>query len=162
MTPTPITRDTAQARLRQSRKALLGSIAGLTEIELQKLRSTPEWSALDILRHLWVWNELCGRCLSDWLGSRDWIITFYDQDEFNIEMVAARAGADLPTILAGIEAAYGFYADILANCADAQLEERAAAPWGQELTRLEMINAELGHDLEHIGQIVAAREAALC
>jgi hypothetical protein len=42
MTPTPITRDTVQARLRQSREALSGSIAGLTEAELQNLRVTPE------------------------------------------------------------------------------------------------------------------------
>jgi hypothetical protein len=162
MTPTPITRDTVQARLGQSRETLLGSIAGLTETELQNLRVTPEWSALDILRHLWIWNELCVRCLVDWLGSRDWVITFYNQDQFNVEMVAARADANLAAVLGGIDAAYDYYADVLANCGAAQLDERAAAPWGQELTRLGMIDAELAHDLEHIGQIVVAREATLC
>jgi hypothetical protein len=162
MTPTPITRDTVQARLRQSREALSGSIAGLTEAELQNLRVTPEWSALDILRHLWIWNELCVRCLGDWLGSRDWVITFYDQDEFNVEMVAARANADLASALGGIDVAYRYYTDVLTNCSETQLEEQAAAPWGQELSQLGLIDAEMVHDLGHIGQIVAAREAALC
>lgn len=162
MMPTPITRETVQARLRQSREAVSGSIARLTEAEIQNLRVTPEWSALDILRHVWVWNELCARCLRDWLGGRDWVITFYEQDQFNVEMVAARAGADLAMVLGGIDVAYDYYADVLADYSQAQLDEQAAAPWGQELSRLGLIDAELAHDLGHIGQIVATREAALC
>src|SRR5690242_13847374 len=101
-----LTREIVQARMQANEKGLRDSIAGLTEDELVAIQVTPEWNANDILRHIWVWGELCARCLADWHGGRDWILTFASEDIFNIEMVAARAHANLATILGGIDTAY--------------------------------------------------------
>jgi hypothetical protein len=157
MADTTLTRAIVQAQLDAAGKTLHESIAGLSEAELEAIQVTPEWSALDILRHIWVWGEISGRCLDDWHGSRDWILTFGGEDTFNVEMVAARAGAGLAIVLGGVVAAYQRYAATLTGCDEAQLAERAAAPWGDLVSRLELISIELEHDLEHIGQLVQAR-----
>lgn len=152
-TPPDITRTTTGDRLETARSALQTVLAGVDEATLNVCMATQEWTALDILRHIWVWNELCARCLEDWLGSRDWIISFAGEDQFNLEMVAARAGTTLEQIVAGIEQAYHAYTTVLAGCSDAELAEQAAAPWGRPLTRTELIWFELEHDLMHIEQL---------
>ena len=128
-----------------------------SEAELQAIRVTPAWSALDVLRHIWVWDELTARCLVDWHGPRDWMLTFANEDVFNVEMVAARSSTSLATVLEGIDAAHQSYAAALDRCSDAELEEPDAAPWGQQMSRLTMIYEILAHDLEHIGQLAARR-----
>src|SRR5690242_1344047 len=113
MTNTTLTREVVQERLRASQTGLRESIAGRSEAELQATRITPAWSALDILRHIWVWNELTARCLVDWHGPRDWILTFANEDVFNIEMVSARSTTRLATVLDGISVAHQAYAATL-------------------------------------------------
>lgn len=152
-TQPPVTRDTARARLISARATLDTLLTAVSEAALARRQATHEWTALDLLRHIWVWNELCARCLDDWLGSRDWIITFADEDQFNLEMVAARANTSLKQIMAGLQGAYARYDQALDECSDAQLAERAPAPWGQRLSRAELIWFELGHDLTHMGQL---------
>jgi hypothetical protein len=157
MAEATLTRDIVQTWVQANEKRLRDNIEGLSELELTAIQVTPEWNAVDILRHIWVWGELCSRCLADWHGGRDWILTFASEDIFNMEMVAARAHANLATILDGIDSAYQCYADTIASCSDSELGERDAAPWGQQMTRLEMIASNLGHDREHIDQLEAAR-----
>lgn len=154
--PPVITRATTVDRLTTTRTILHTIIADLDHPQLERQYATEEWTLLDLLRHIWVWNELCTRTLSDWHGNRDWVLTFGAEDQFNVEMVAARAHASFEQVLAGIEQAYRFYDTILAECNDAELAERAAAPWGQELSRVELIWFELGHDLSHLDQLKAA------
>jgi hypothetical protein len=157
MTDTTLTREIVQDRLNAVREKLLASIAGRSEAELQAIRVTPAWSALDVLRHTWVWNELTARSLADWHGPRDWMLTFANEDVFNIEMVAARSSAGLVTVLAAIDSAHQRYAATLDRCSDAELDEPDAAPWGQQMSRLAMIYDILAHDLEHIAQLASAR-----
>lgn len=148
-----ITRAGVQAQLATVRAALAASIAGYSEEHLAHMPVTPEWTGLDILRHIEVWAELASRCLNDWLGSRDWILTFASEDIFNQEMVALRATWPMTEVLAAIYAAYDNYAVTLATCSEADLAEEAAAPWGEPLSRLWLIAAALGHDTLHIGQL---------
>jgi hypothetical protein len=156
MTTASLTRDYVQRHLDAAQAALAASIANRSAANLAAIPVTPEWNALDILRHIEVWGELAARCLSDWHGPRDWILTFASEDQFNQEMVAARAGWDLPAILAGIDDAYASYRHILTGSSDAELAERDAAPWGQSVTRLELIHFSLRHDDEHIAALSAA------
>jgi hypothetical protein len=156
MSTTSRTRDDVQRHLDATQAALAASIANHSAASLAAIPVTPEWSALDILRHIEVWGELAARCLNDWHGSRDWVLTFASEDQFNQEMVAARADWDLATILAGIDDAYADYARILTTCSDAELAERDAAPWGQSVTRLELVHFSLKHDDTHIAALSAA------
>ena len=157
MATNTLTREAVRGRLEAARDSLRKQVAGRTEAELQGLQVTPEWSALDLLRHMWVWDELAAGCLDDWLGDREWVPRYADEDAFNAEMVAARAGAGLADALEGIEQAHQRYVDVLEACDDAELNQVAAAPWGEQVTRLHLINELAGHDLEHLEQISAAR-----
>ncbi|MEI8307460.1 MAG: DinB family protein [Chloroflexales bacterium] len=154
--PPTITRATTHDRLTVARSALRDAVAGETDATMSTHNATPEWTALDILRHIGVWNELCTRCLADWLGGRDWILTFASEDQFNIEMVAARAATSLAQALASIEQAYDAYEQTLAERSDEQLAEQAPAPWGQMVPRIGLIWFEIQHDMMHINQMRAA------
>ncbi len=157
-----ITRAATHNRLIAARSALYDTVAGETDTTLGFRMVTPEWTALDILRHIGVWNELCTRCLDDWLGSRDWILTFAAEDQFNVEMVAARAGISLAQALAAIEKAYNAYEQTITECRDKQLAEQAPAPWGQMVPRIGLIWFEVEHDMTHINQMrVALGKAAV-
>ena len=156
MSTASLTRDNVQQHLAATQAALAASIANHSATSLAAIPVTPEWSALDILRHIEVWGELAARCLNDWHGSRDWVLTFASEDQFNQEMVAARADWDLATILAGIDTAYADYARALTACSDAELAERDAAPWGASVTRLELVHFSLNHDDQHIAALSAA------
>jgi hypothetical protein len=159
MSETASTRESVHERLVAARAALLDSIAGLSEAELQTLNVTPEWSIADMLRHVLDWNELVVRCLDDWHGPRDWVPTLArdDEDTFNIQQVAARAHADPATIRAGLEAAHRRFLATLEHSSDAELAERSEAPWGAYIPRLAIIDDMAGHDEEHAAQIAAAR-----
>ncbi|HEX9372764.1 MAG TPA: DinB family protein [Roseiflexaceae bacterium] len=157
MTGTPLTRGEVLARLGAVRSALRELAARAPERALQEIQVTPEWNAIETLRHMSVWHELAMRCLADWHGSREWMPIFVDEDVFNLEMVAARFSAGLPTVLDGIDAAHRRYAETLDAYGDAELAEMDVAPWREQVTRLHLINELLGHDLEHIGEIDAAR-----
>ena len=149
-----LTREAVRARLEATR-AELRALAAHGGDELVAQPVTPEWSALDLLRHMWAWDEPGARCLADWAGDRSWMPVYDDEDRFNAEMVAAHAGADLPSVVAGIEAAHARFAETLNQCSDAELAEVAAAPWGEMVTRLHMIEELLKHDQEHMEQIRA-------
>jgi hypothetical protein len=156
MTTASLTRDDVQRHLDATQAALAANIADRSAADLAAIPVTPEWSALDILRHIEVWGELAARCLNDWHGPRDWILTFASEDQFNQEMVAMRAAWDLPTILAGIRDAYAGYAYVLSTCSDGELAEHDAAPWGQSVSRLALVHLSLNHDDEHIAALSAA------
>jgi hypothetical protein len=149
-------REAVQARLEAAREGLRELVAERAAAELGALQATPEWSALELLRHMWVWDELAARCLDDWQGSRAWLPVYADEDAFNAEMVAARAGTSLADTLEGIGRAHTRYAGILETCDDAELNQVAAAPWGEQVTRLHLINELAGHDLEHLEQLRGA------
>jgi hypothetical protein len=159
MTTASLSRDQVQQHLEATRLALAANIADRSAEQLATISVTPEWSALDILRHIEVWGELAARCLNDWHGPRDWILTFASEDQFNQEMVAMRAGWDLPTILAGIDDAYAGYASVLKTCSDTELAEHDAAPWGQSVNRLQLIHLSLNHDDQHIAALSVALRA---
>jgi hypothetical protein len=156
MTTASLTRAQVQQHLDATQATLAANIADRSAVDLAAIPVTPEWSALDILRHIEVWGELAARCLNDWHGPRDWILTFASEDQFNQEMVAMRANWDLPTILAGIHEAYAGYTNALNTCSDAELAEHDAAPWGQSVSRLALIHFSLNHDDEHIAALSAA------
>jgi hypothetical protein len=154
---TPPTRSDVVKRLQTAESLLRTILDSSSEETLLATSVTPEWSGLDVLRHLWVWDELTARCLSDWLGGRDWMLTFASEDQFNQEMVDARSNTPLADVVAGLNAAHANYHHALDTCTDEELLQVGAAPWGQLLTRLGMIEAELGHDLYHLGEILRAK-----
>ena len=147
------TRIGAQSRLAANR-ALLQAM-GSAPSDLATRQVTPEWSALDILRHIWVWDELTSRCLLDWSGDRSWLPSFDEEDHFNVEMVAAREWATFEQIQTGIGAAYQVYEQQLAQCSDDELLQVARTPWGAHDERLTAIWEILGHGQEHLYQLNA-------
>jgi hypothetical protein len=147
-----LTRESVRARLEATRAELRALVAHHGD-ELAARRVTPEWNALDLLRHMWAWDELGARCLANWAGDLSWMPAYDDEDRFNAEMVAAHADADLTRVVAGIEPAHARFAETLDRCSDAELAEVAAAPWGERVSRLHMIEELLKHDQEHMEQI---------
>ncbi len=150
-----LSRATVLQHLERNRALLQSAISGRDADWLGQQAITPEWSASDILRHVAVWGELAARCLQDWHGSRDWILTFASEDEFNQEMVAARAHWSLSHVLRAIGEAYDGYEQVLAHASDAELADEAAAPWGETLSRLRLIAGSLSHDQHHLGELAA-------
>lgn len=146
-----LTREMVQSRLAVNR-VLLDALAP-TASTLAAQQVTPEWNALDVLRHVWVWDELTSRCLADWLGDRGWLPAFADEDHFNIKMVAARQASRFEQIHAGMTAAYQVYEQQLALCSDEELAQRARTPWGADDERLTAIWEILGHGQEHLSQL---------
>lgn len=134
---------------------LQACVGATAESELAALPITPEWSALDLLRHVWIWSALGVRCLEDWPGERAWL-PFADEDRFNVEAVATRRAAGLREVSEGLRASHLRFAEALDRDEDAEQAERGCAPWGEQVTRLHMINELLGHALEHLAEIKAA------
>jgi hypothetical protein len=151
------TRQDVHHRLHEVYTMLLSATVGLSEESLQAIQMTPEWSALDLLRHLSVWAELSARTLANWHGKQNWVLRSVVLDDFNAEMVAERAYMSLDDVMSLILSAYKQYAATLLDCTDAELLERTVAPWDVELNRLEMIFGILSHDLSHLQEIQDAR-----
>lgn len=149
------TRATTRALLEQVRVDLRG-LTSTPTAALETLRVTPEWSGVDMLRHISVWHELATRCLRDWLGPRDWVIDFAADPTFNVEMVAARQHLDLAQLHAQIEDFHAGYAATLEQASDEELAQRANGPTGQEMQRIEMIAMILSHETKHLGDIQTA------
>jgi hypothetical protein len=160
LTMTAPTRATTRALLEQVRADLSTLIATQSEAALEALRVTDVWDGVDMLRHISVWNELTTRCLADWLGPRDWVLDFASDQNFNVEMVAARRHLGLAQVLEQIEGFHAGYAAALAQASDEELAQRAGAPWGEELERVEMIAGILSHDAMHLRSIYEALRAA--
>lgn len=148
-----LTREAARARLEAAREALDAYLARHAEAELAALQATEQWSALDVLRHMLVWDELGARCLEHWQDDRAWMPHYDDEDHFNIEMVAAQAGVTLEAIGGRIRLAYRRFAEALELSSPDELREVGTAPWGERVTRPHMINELLGHDLEHLQRL---------
>lgn len=148
-----VTTEQVTAAIEANRALIDALTEAQTEAQLAGRPITPEWSGLDILRHMMVWNELCTRCLEDWTGSRDWALTFANEDQFNLEMVAARQDLSLDEILEGIETAYAAYERALIDCTPEELAYTAPAPWGAPMTPLQMIMDELHHDRMHLHEL---------
>lgn len=161
MTSEPRTREGARQRLRATRQALFGSIAGLSTNELQTIRATPEWSIATLLHHLLGWHELTVRAIEDWTGPRNWTppIALTSEEGFNVQFLAERAGDDIEAILSGIATIYDRYAALLEQCTAAELDDLGDTPWGVNTTRVRVFFAITNHDLEHIEHIRAARTA---
>jgi hypothetical protein len=160
VTKPPLTRQTVHHRLHQAQAVLLSAIAGLSEADLKAIQVTTEWHALDILRHLSVWGDLSQRTLANWHGKQNWVLRSVMLDDFNAEMVAERANTPLNEVIDYILTAYKQYATTLIDCSDEELQERATAPWDQELNRLEMIYGILHHDLSHLTELQQIRQQA--
>jgi hypothetical protein len=158
MTKPSLTRQTVHQRLHETIAALISSIAGASEADLSALPITAEWSALDILRHISIWDELTARTVANWHGERNWVLRNAVLDDFNAEMVASRANSHLTEILDTILAAHKQYVTTLLNCTDAELLEQDIAPWDQELSRLELIYNILAHTLSHVREVQHARQ----
>ena len=154
------TRATTRALLEQVRADLNTLQTTRSETDLKALRVTDEWDGVDMLRHISVWNELTTRCLADWLGPRDWVLDFAADPSFNVEMVAARQHLGLAQVLEQIEGFHAGYAAALEQASDEELAQRAGAPWGEELERIELIAGILAHDMEHLQSIYAASRGA--
>lgn len=153
------TRATTRALLEQVRADLNDLTAGAAAARLERLRVTPEWNGVDMLRHISVWHELATRCLNDWLGPRDWVIDFAADPTFNVEMVAARQHLDLARLHAQIEGFHAGYAATLEQASDEELAQRANGPTGQEMQRIEMIAGILSHEVRHLGEVHEALAA---
>ena len=153
-----LTRQHVHQRLHDTYATLISATTGLSETDLLAMQMTPEWSALDLLRHLSVWNELSAQTLANWHGAENLVLHHDHLDAFNAEMVAARSQTSLNDVMRLILAAYGQYAATLLNATDAELQERTVAPWDQEVNRVELIFGILHHDLAHFQEIRKARQ----
>lgn len=157
-TKPPLTRQIVHRYLHEAQMLLVSGLAGLSEADLQAIPITPEWTALDIIRHLSVWSDLTARTLANWHGTQNWVLGSVMLDDFNAEMVAERANTPFDEVIQHIVTAYSQYATTLLDCTDDELQERTTAPWDQELNRLEMIFGILHHDLGHLKELKQARQ----
>lgn len=155
-----LTRQHVHQRLHDTYATLISATTGLAETDLLAVQMTPEWNALDLLRHLSVWNELSAQALANWQGEQNLVLNHDHLDTFNAEMVASRSQTNLNEVISLILAAYGQYAATLLNCTDAELQERATAPWDQDVNRVELIFGILHHDLGHFEELQKARQQA--
>lgn len=152
-TRSPLTRQIVHYRLQEVQTLLLSAIVGLSEAELKATPMTPDWSALDIVRHLSVWIDLTARTLANWHGKQNWVLRDATLDDFNAEMVAERANTPLDEVIQHIVNGYSEYAKTLLDCTDEELQERTIAPWDRDMSRLEMIYGVLEHDLYHLKEL---------
>jgi hypothetical protein len=150
------TREFVQGRLERRRAELAESVAGLTDGAAIAISVTPQWSALDELRHILAWQEVALRSLEDWAGGREWLPPTDDEDERNAIFQTERTHLGLVETLAGIEACYARFERMLA-ASDAELAEVGVAPWGPRVTRLRAISGILWHDGEHLRALSEAR-----
>lgn len=148
-----LTRQLVHYRLQEVQMLLLSVVAGKSEAELKATSITPDWSALDIIRHLSVWAELTARTLANWYGKQNWVLRNATLDDFNAEMVAERANKSIEEVIERIVTGYSQYATTLIDCTDEQLQERTIAPWDRDLSRLEMIAGVLEHDRYHLNEL---------
>jgi hypothetical protein len=153
-----LTRQHVHQRLHDTCATLISATIGLSEADLQTMQMTPEWSALDLLRHLSVWNELSAQSLANWNSTENLVLHHDHLNAFNAEMVAARSRMSLSEVISLILAAYGQYAATLLNSTDAELQERTTAPWDQDVNRVELIFGILHHDLAHFEELQKARQ----
>lgn len=156
----PLTRQDVHHRLQEVQMLLLSVVAGLSEAELKAISMTPDWSALDIIRHLSVWIDLTARTLANWHGKQNWVLRDATLDDFNAEMVAERANTPINEVIQHIVAGYNQYTKTLLDCTDEELQERTIAPWDRDMSRLEMIYGVLEHDLYHLKELKQVRQQA--
>jgi hypothetical protein len=145
-----------RARLEQRRADVRTATFGLTEGAAAAIGVSPEWSALDTLRHILAWQQLALRCLDEWQSRRNLAPAPHDEDRTNAALLTERAGLGLDETLELIAASYARFEGLLA-AGDAELAEEALAPWGERVTQLQAISGILWHDGEHLAEIARAR-----
>jgi len=151
------TREFLLGRLERRRADLRAATAGLTEGSAAALSVTPEWNALQQLRHILAWHEVTLRSFEEWGGPLEWMPQTEDEDERNAIFQAERAHLGLEETLARIEASYARIEELL-GASDAELAEEGIAPWGERISRLRAISGILWHDGVHLREIVSARK----
>lgn len=144
-------------RIDRARTLLDQATTSLDDAAAAAIQVTPQWNGADILRHAVAWNELTRRCLDDWNGSRPWL-PFPDPsfDTFNQRLVNERAHLTVAMLAGELRAAYERYLAILSG-ADDELAAAGAAPWGEQVNRLHLIYEIVGHDEEHLTELLNAR-----
>lgn len=144
-------------RLERARALLDQATAGLDDAAAIMVTVTPQWNGADILRHAVAWNELTRRSLDDWNGPRPWL-PFPDMsfDAFNQRLVDERAHMTVAMLAGELRAAYERYLAILAGTDD-ELAATGAAPWGEQVNRLHLMYEIVGHDEEHLTELLNAR-----
>lgn len=154
---TAFSRAQAIERIERARALLDQATAGLDDAAATTVAVTPQWNGADILRHAAAWHDLTRRCLDDWNGPRPWL-PFPDPsfDAFNQRLVDERASMTVAMLAGELRAAYQRYLAILADTDD-ELAATGAAPWGEQVNRLHLVYEIVGHDAEHLSELLNAQ-----
>ena len=153
MSETSTRRERMQAHVADARAQLAAIAATHSEADLAALQVTPEWNGLDMLRHIWFWNETARESLQDWAHSQA-MENAEDFDSINHVAVQARAHLGRDALLMQLNAVYDRYEQILAHASDDELNEPGIAAWGEHTTRLGLIGV-VGHDEEHYEEMLS-------
>ena len=141
--------EEAVQKLHASRQRLLQAIA-ITPLEQMDAPVEGEWSTRDLIGHVAAWETtliapLCG--LADGRPYQVEIVT--DGQAWNMQHAAARKSFSLDQLLDELASVRAGLIKAAQSLSPEQLEQRYPAPWGGELTPVEMLAGLAWHEDEH-------------
>jgi uncharacterized protein (TIGR03083 family) len=149
------TREEVQTSLDENFKKLMDCLGQLTEDELTSAPVVGEWTVKDVIAHVWARSDEAVQAAKAWQKPRTGQEGATHDDSWNEQQVAARRALPLITVVDGITGTHRRLMHILDVSDDETLAQVGRAPWGDEMTLLELIDTMSEHYAEHAGALAA-------
>ena len=154
------TREDVWSALDDNFKRLMECIGQLTEEELTDGPAVGEWTAKDVLAHVWACGDQAVAVSRVWHKAQS-VNESIHGDAWNEAQVAAKRGLPLITVVEGITAAHRRLSYLLDSATDEALAQQGRAPWGDEMSLLDFIDLTGEHYAEHAQGLAAYQKHCL-
>jgi hypothetical protein len=155
------TREEVRDALDGNFKKLMDCLGQLTEEELTTRQAAGEWTAKDVIAHVWARADEAGQWAKAWRKPRSAQEGSAGDDARNLAQVEAKRILPLITVVDGITGAHRRLMHQLDMAEDAALQEVGLTPGGAEVTLLDYINEVSTHYAEHARALAEFQECCL-
>ena len=143
------TRDEVRTALDRNFKSLMDCLGQLTEEELTERPVTGDWTVKDVIAHVWDRSDEALQTAKVWRGPRRWQEGISYDDAWNEAHVNARRVLPLISVVDGATGTHRKLMHLVDEADDAILQQVGQAPWGSEMSLLEMLYEIAEHYAQH-------------
>jgi uncharacterized damage-inducible protein DinB len=146
--------------LKRSRGALLATLKGLTETEINTMPVEGIWSIKDVLGHIVAWEfTLVGVLQALNTGSKLTPVIILDPESFNKEEARKRKERSLEAVLKEMDRVRQIIVNASGQLSEDQLNQILPAPWGGEGSVGHLLEGLAWHETEHTKTIQSWKAA---
>jgi uncharacterized protein (TIGR03083 family) len=158
-----VKRDEAILRLRAARRELQDALNGLQEEDFLRANAINKWTLKDLMAHIASWDEEMLRVLQAFAMQTNPVFSYSisDRNDFaawNEQQIAERRERTLEQVVAEFDGARRDLIQVAEGLTDPVLQRSKMTSWGSPATGFELLETQIGHDLEHAGHVRSYRK----